>query len=219
MSAARTGIEDDRDRRPGAGAAPGHEDGTPRAQAQRGRNKNRNAGFYAQLAQIRPVSEGSFGRDKMERPIGTRAATLGDWIGSSRWTTTASDRRERFENSPRDDNGGSTQASEEASIELGQFLSGIAEDVNQRCATVCAGISAEFAARMEFARKTLPRDQVAGVVAMLRAACKAALVVARKNAKEELTARKKAAKEQFGGPRKPPHRPRPRSDERSGWGR
>ena len=49
--------------------------------------------------------------------------------------------------------------------ELDEILTAIAEEVSQHSAGVCAGLCAEFAARMDFVRKTLPRDQAAGALA------------------------------------------------------
>jgi hypothetical protein len=88
-------------------------------------------------------------------------------------------------------------------IELAQILSGIAQDVGQHCAALCAAISAEFAGRMDFARKTLPRDQAAGAIAALRATLAAALAAVRLNAAMELSARSEMAKRLYGGGRRP----------------
>jgi hypothetical protein len=89
-------------------------------------------------------------------------------------------------------------------VELGQALSAIAEQVNQQCAAVCQGIEAQFAARQAFARKSLPKNQIAGALATISAERRAALAVARQQAKMELFGRSRAAKSLY---RRQPRRP------------
>jgi hypothetical protein len=103
--------------------------------------------------------------------------------------------------------------SEAESIELAQILSAIAEEVYRCCAAVCLGIEAQFAARQAFARKTLPRNQIAGALAAINGERQAALTAARQQAKNELFARSQTAKARHG--RRPP-RPsaRPKAEHR-----
>jgi hypothetical protein len=76
--------------------------------------------------------------------------------------------------------------------ELGALLDAIAEDVQHTAAAVRDGIIADFAARVAHARRYLPRHQLAGALRGFAQARKAALTLARRNARMELQARKKA---------------------------
>src|SRR5258708_8536501 len=59
--------------------------------------------------------------------------------------------------------------------ELAQILIAIAEEVHRQCAALCQGISGQYAARKAVARRTLPKNQVAGPMATLSAQCQAPL--------------------------------------------
>jgi hypothetical protein len=87
--------------------------------------------------------------------------------------------------------------------ELGRILSAIAEEVSRDCAAVCQGIKAHFAVRMIAARSTLPRNQIAGTLAALRAERQAALAAVRKRARQELFGRSEAAKAFYGRRHRP----------------
>jgi hypothetical protein len=87
--------------------------------------------------------------------------------------------------------------------ELAQILSAIAEEVHRQCAALCQGISGQYAARKAVARRTLPKNQVAGAMAALSAECQAALAAARQQAKNELLGRSRMAKALYGKRRRP----------------
>jgi hypothetical protein len=146
--------------------------GQPRATDGRGTSRDPAAGFYGL------VSGGT---------ANSNDAAAAAWSASAH-SLTAGD-LERFDPAGANPGGENT--------ELGQVLSAIAEEVHSHCAAVCAGIMAEFAANAAHARKTLPRNKVAGVVQALKQACKAALAMARQTAKAELQGRQRAATMRF----------------------
>jgi hypothetical protein len=77
--------------------------------------------------------------------------------------------------------------------ELGNLLAVIADDVQRMAAGMCQAIAAEYAGKIAYAHRSLPRDQVAGAVSALKAARQAALAVARQAAAAELVGRREAA--------------------------
>lgn len=77
--------------------------------------------------------------------------------------------------------------------ELGNLLAAIADDVQRMAAGMCQAIAAEYGGKIDHARKTLRRDQAAGIVSMLKAARQAALAQARQLAATELAGRREAA--------------------------
>jgi hypothetical protein len=87
--------------------------------------------------------------------------------------------------------------------ELLEILGAIAEDVARHCAAVCAGITADFAARSAHARRTLPRHQVAAAVQALKQMRDAALQLARQMAQADLKVRQEAARILYRRPRRP----------------
>jgi len=78
--------------------------------------------------------------------------------------------------------------------ELNGILDAIASDVWMRCGAVCSAITADFGARMQQARRYLPKDQAAAAVAVLSRARKAAIKAAREMAKSEVKSAQAAAK-------------------------
>jgi hypothetical protein len=186
---------------PGAGAASGRNGEMPRAQSRRGERKSRSAKFYAQLTQMRPAAKHRDGADATERWSAARISAVGEFIGSARWITTPSTRPARDEHfAPTRPIPVEAVGPDEASAEplapdteLGALLDAIAEDVQHTAAAVRAGIMADFAARVAHARRHLPRQQLAAALRGFAEARKAALALARRNARMELQARKKAA--------------------------
>jgi hypothetical protein len=77
--------------------------------------------------------------------------------------------------------------------ELANLLAVIADDVQRLAAGMCQAITAEYAGKIAHARQSLPRDQVAGVIAALKAQRQAALAVAHQSAAVELAGRREAA--------------------------
>lgn len=77
---------------------------------------------------------------------------------------------------------------------LGALLAAIASEVHSRTAGASAALSAEFGARIAYARKTLPRDQAAAEIAALKLARKAALKFVRESAALEVKGRQKQAR-------------------------
>jgi len=118
----------------------------------------------------------------------TRNERLGEWIASGRGVTLPVRLTER----EREGLNGELGAYDDDS-EFGQVLGAIADEVHRHCAAVCAGITAEFAARCAHARRTLPRNQLAGALQAFSEARKAAFAHARREASLALQARKQAA--------------------------
>ena len=149
-------------------------------------------------------SRGGGGNESAHWPS-ARAIALGEFLGSAHWVVTPTDRttpeakiapdspardwKENFAGSP-EFYGAQDAASD---TELGPLLATIADDVNAMAEGARQGVLADFAARIDHARKYLPRHAVAGAVAMLKEACKAALAVVKRSAALELAGRKKAA--------------------------
>jgi hypothetical protein len=77
--------------------------------------------------------------------------------------------------------------------ELRNLLAAISDDVQRMAVGMCEAIAAEYGGKIDHARKTLRRDQVAGVVSMLKAARQGALAVAQQLASTELAGRREAA--------------------------
>jgi hypothetical protein len=88
-----------------------------------------------------------------------------------------------------------TQGSDtpDSDTDLGAVLAAIDDDVQDSAAGARAGIMAEFAGRIAYARKHLPRHQIAAAVAAFKEARKAALALVKRNAAEQRAGRKKAA--------------------------
>lgn len=76
---------------------------------------------------------------------------------------------------------------------LGALLGVIAEDVHRTASAVRDAIRADFAARIAYARRHLPRSLLAAALHGLAHARSAALALVNQNAALELAARKKAA--------------------------
>lgn len=98
------------------------------------------------------------------------------------------------------DSGSSAEAQEAAGEEapdldtdLGAILGAIDDEVEGIATAARGGVMAEFAGRIAYARKHLPRSQIAAAVAALKAARKAALALVKRNAAQERAGRKKAA--------------------------
>jgi hypothetical protein len=77
--------------------------------------------------------------------------------------------------------------------ELRNLLAGIAADVQHMMSGAYEAAAAECAGAIEFARRTLPRDQAAGVIGALKAARDAAFAAIRQRAADELAGRREAA--------------------------
>jgi len=139
------------------------------------------------------------GSGEAEARAATRRTTQGEFAGIGRWLVTASRRpaQERVSTptAPAITGLENFAATDSFSLDtdLGALLGAIAEDVHQIAAAVSAGIMADFATRVAYARRHLPRHQLGGALHALAEARKAALAVARRNAAMELKARKKAA--------------------------
>jgi hypothetical protein len=76
---------------------------------------------------------------------------------------------------------------------LGLLLSAIDDDVHRFASAARDGINADFAARVAYARKHLPRHQLASALRGFAEARKAALALVSRNAAMEIAGRKKAA--------------------------
>lgn len=94
--------------------------------------------------------------------------------------------------------------SDQENVELSQVLSAIAEEVYRHYAAVCQGIVSQCAARQASARKNMPKDQIAAALAMITAERRAALALARQQAKMEQIGRSQAAKALYGRRRSRP---------------
>jgi hypothetical protein len=126
----------------------------------------------------------------------------GEFVGLARWVTASHSQAFRGEPVAATRQAASTQEDfaavaeavcGEQDTELGAILGGIAEEVHQIAAAVEAGIMADFAARIAYVRRHLPKPQIAGALAAIKQMRAAALAVAKQNAKTELQGRKKAA--------------------------
>jgi hypothetical protein len=126
----------------------------------------------------------------------------GEFVGSARWVTASHSQAFRGEpvaathqaaNAQEDFAAAAQAVCGEEDTELGAMLGAIAEEVHQIAAAVQAGIMADFAARVVYARRHLPKHQIAGALAAIKQMRAAALAVAKQNAKTELAGRKKAA--------------------------
>jgi hypothetical protein len=130
-------------------------------------------------------------------------ATPGEFPGSARSITapyTDSARGHDFEPERSAESSSSADAHEapgeeapDSDTDLGAILGAIDDEVQEIAAGARAGIMAEFAGRVAYARKHLPRHQVAAAVAAFKQARKAALALVKRNAAQERAGRKKAA--------------------------
>jgi hypothetical protein len=171
-----------------------------------------------------PNSPRGSGGNKSTDGSAARATALGEFSGLARWITTPMVRtipeekieparlptaaKENFAE-PLQAEGPEDQASD---TDLGPLLAAIADDVHRCAAAACAGIIADFAARVAYARKHLPRHQLAAALGALAQERKAALALVKRNAALELAARKKAvieARRPKRGPRFKPFRKLP----------
>jgi hypothetical protein len=148
------------------------------------------------------IAAAGFSRDGPDRWTSAQIIALGEFVGSARWATASQSKAPhsdpathvRSATNPQESFAASADAlCGEEDIELGPLLGAIAEDVHCLAAAIRAGIMADFAARLVYARRHLPRQQIPGALAVIRQARAAALAVAAQNAKAELQGRKKAA--------------------------
>ena len=126
-----------------------------------------------------------------------RVKGLGEWEASARWLTIPAPPSQVA------DRGSNEPDNPPENVELLQILGAIAEEVSQHCAAVCAGITADFAARKAHARRTLPRHDAAAATQALEQARRAAIEVARQMAQSEKKARQNAARILYQSPRRP----------------
>jgi hypothetical protein len=145
--------------------------------------------------------------------------TLGEFVGSARWITTphtSSAYAEKFERARPQDAAREifaraaeeqVQEAQAPDTELGALLDAIADEVHRISGAACQGIARDFAARAAYARRYLPRHMLAAALAAINDGRKAALAVVKRNAAQELAARKKVAIEARMR-RAPPKRPR-----------
>ena len=101
----------------------------------------------------------------------------------------APDSKENFAEAPDSPNADDTGSD----TELGPLLGAIADDVHAIAGAAREGVLADFAARVAYARRHLPRHMLAATLGALAQARKAALAVVKRNAALELAGRKKAA--------------------------
>jgi hypothetical protein len=76
--------------------------------------------------------------------------------------------------------------------ELRNLLAGVAADAQRMMSGAYEVVAAEYAGKIEFARKTLPRDQAAGVIGALKAVRDAAFATIRQRTADELAGRREA---------------------------
>jgi hypothetical protein len=199
--------ENDRDRPTGAGAAPGRQDGQPRAASGRGRRDSRSAKFYAQLAEMPPTLAPAFGAPHSRHPPARQAIIRGDFIGLAHWITCAvplqPERPHAFSGID-----AQTEDPAEGNSELSAVLAAIGDDVHGRAAAARAGIHTDFAGRIKHARKHIPGFARAAAIAALMEARKAALSLLNQNAALELAGRKQVAIAMFGTKHKRENNPR-----------
>lgn len=169
----------------------------PRAKARRGGRGERSAGFYAQLAQIRPSEVSTPSSRDGRKWITKRPIIEGEYVGLAHSLTVP---RDRIKRGPPSSFWSQYFAAEREAAgrqglddELGMLLGAIAYEVQQITAAVRRSILAEFAGRAAYARKHIARPQLAGVLQAIAAARTAALALAQRNAKLEMQGRKRAA--------------------------
>jgi hypothetical protein len=140
------------------------------------------------------------------------ARALGLFLGSARWITTPHTNAARIEKS------GRTQTHDTAhevfariteeqaqgpDTELSALLDAITDEVQRIAAAACEGITRDFAARMAYARRYLPRHALAAALSALSQERKAALAIVKRYAAQELAGRKKIAIEARRRPAEP----------------
>lgn len=202
-----TAIEIDRDRRPGAGAAPGPNERQPRAEGRRGDRGSRSAQFYSHLRHLPASSPHAGARDESGQRPGAKQIAIGEFSGAARWLTSGLSRTRRGEKifSPTAVTDAKTGAGVDAKgrhprsagNELGGALDAISREVEQCADAAREGIMAEFAARIDFARKHTPRAHLQAALAAIRASRSAALAFVSRSAALELAGRKKVAIERL----------------------
>jgi hypothetical protein len=118
---------------------------------------------------------------------------LGEFVGESRWISAP-----RPPSAPIDEllplrpATGDDEHPEKDEM-LGLLLSAIDDNVHRFASAARDGINADFAARVAYARKHLPRHQLSSSLRGFAEARKAALALVSRNAALELAGRKKAA--------------------------
>jgi hypothetical protein len=159
--------------------------------------------------------------------IPRRGGGTGEFLGSARWITTphsSSATAEKFERAQRQDAAREifARATEEQAeqaqgpdTELGALLDAIADEVHRISGAACEGIARDFAARAAYARRYLPRHMLAAALAAINEERKAALAAVRRNAAQELAARKKVAIEARKRPAAPKRPRKPRGPART----
>jgi hypothetical protein len=123
----------------------------------------------------------------------THLKALGEFVGETRWISTPRPPSATIDQFlPLRPATGGDEYPEKDEM-LGLLLSAIDDDVHRFASAARHGINADFAARVAYARKHLPRHQLAAALRGFAEARKAALALVRRNAELELASRKKAA--------------------------
>jgi hypothetical protein len=121
------------------------------------------------------------------------AHTFGEFKGQARWIGAGPVPTE-----PNEVEGLGEATEDGEDNELAKILSAITEDVQRVAAAASASVMAEFAGRMQHARKCLPRWQVPGALQSLKEARDAALAIVKRNAAADLAGRREAAVSMYG---------------------
>jgi hypothetical protein len=156
--------EDDRDKPSGAGVAPERQEEEPRAGSRRGKGGSGKQAFFAYLSRKLFTASPRSHEHARRSPVSTISE---DQVSDA---FKAEGQKITGHNTPIGENGADNSehvpiSSDET--ELGGILAAISDDVERWAQGARNGINSKYAAQIAFARKHLPRKQVAGVVRAL----------------------------------------------------
>jgi hypothetical protein len=164
----------------------------PRAKSRRGEGGSGSTGFSFNLSRaLLATKRRSF--PPIQNANGFRcwttgeARTRGEFRAQAIWTSSRT-------NASGDASDGITDAGDlGGNTELEQILSGIVDDVMRTAAAASAAVMAEYAGKIAYAQKHLPRHQVAGAVRAFTQARDAALALIKRAAADDLVGRTRLA--------------------------
>ena len=117
--------------------------------------------------------------------LSARWITIGEFCGSARWHTTA-----KAEPALTDGwRGGAREVA--IPVQAEEDTDAVGDEIQIAAAAAAAGVIADSAARIAYARKHVPRHQLAAAIASINAMRKAALATINRNAAMELAAKRR----------------------------
>lgn len=117
--------------------------------------------------------------------FGTRWITIGEFCGSARWHTTATAKPTATDAW----RGGAREVT--IPVQAEEDTDAVGDEIQIAAAAAAAGVMADFAARIAYARKHVPRHQLAAAIAAINAMRSAALATINRNAAMELAAKRR----------------------------